>query len=175
MCLTRKKWIFYIFFLDSFLLDLLFEYTLPFTNLDRITIIFVNYKMLIKKSDLAKTSKIQIGFTDLTKKKWVLVFFERFGWKCKLPSFGALIYSYGVVLFNINCSKKVWNITFALIFCTYFFIIFTWFLHFQRDSSFPYILHKKKRMKIDQVRAELQLAKHWGSKSKVAETHYPVN
>ena len=36
--------------------------------------------------------------------------------------------------------KKVWIITFALIFCTYFFIIFTWFLHFLRDSSFPYIL-----------------------------------
>ena len=32
----------------------------------------------------------------------------------------------------------------------------------------------KKRMKIDQVRAELQLAKHWGSKSK-SETHYPVS
>ena len=49
--------------------------------------------------------------------------------------------------------KKVWNITFALNFCTYSFIIFTWVLHVLKDCSFPYIL-QKKRMKIDQLRAE---------------------
>ena len=38
--------------------------------------------------------------------------------------------------------KKVWNITFALIFYTYFFIIFTWVLHFLKGCSFPYILQK---------------------------------
>ena len=38
--------------------------------------------------------------------------------------------------------KKVWNITFALNFCTYFFIIFTWVLHILKDCSFPYILQK---------------------------------
>ena len=32
---------------------------------------------------------------------------------------------YIYIYIYINCSKKVWNITFALIFCTYFFIIFT--------------------------------------------------
>ena len=42
----------------------------------------------------------------------------------------------------INCSKKVWNITFALNFCTYSFIIFTWVLHVLKDCSFLYILQK---------------------------------
>ena len=42
----------------------------------------------------------------------------------------------------INCSKKVWNITFALNFCTYSFNIFTWVLHALHDCSFPYILQK---------------------------------
>ena len=37
--------------------------------------------------------------------------------------------------------KKVWNITFALNFCTYSFIIFTWVLQVLKDCSFPYILH----------------------------------
>ena len=48
--------------------------------------------------------------------------------------------------------KKVWNITFALNICTYFFIIFTWVLHVLKGCSFPYIFAKKNRMKIDQVR-----------------------
>ena len=39
--------------------------------------------------------------------------------------------------------KKVWNITFALNFCTYSFTIFTWVLHVLKDCSFPYILQKK--------------------------------
>ena len=43
---------------------------------------------------------------------------------------------------DINCSKKVWNITFALNFCTYSFIIFTWFLHVLKDCLFSYILQK---------------------------------
>ena len=42
----------------------------------------------------------------------------------------------------INCSKKVWNITFALNFCTHSSIIFTWVLHVLKDCSFPYILQK---------------------------------
>ena len=45
-------------------------------------------------------------------------------------------------LHDINCSKKVWNITFALNFCTYSFIIFTWVLHVLKYCSFPYILQK---------------------------------
>ena len=49
--------------------------------------------------------------------------------------------------------KKVWNITFALNFSTYSFIISTWVLHVLKDCSFPYFL-QKNRMKIDQVRAE---------------------
>ena len=39
--------------------------------------------------------------------------------------------------------KKVWNITFALNICTYFFIIFTWVLHVLKGCSFPYIFAKK--------------------------------
>ena len=38
--------------------------------------------------------------------------------------------------------KKVWNISFALNFCTYFFIIFTCVLHVLNGCSFPYILQK---------------------------------
>ena len=41
---------------------------------------------------------------------------------------------------HMNCSKKVWNFTFALHFCTYSFIIFTRVLHVLKDCSFPYIL-----------------------------------
>ena len=39
-------------------------------------------------------------------------------------------------------AQKVWNITFALNFCTYFFIIFTWVLLLLKYCSFPYILPK---------------------------------
>ena len=39
--------------------------------------------------------------------------------------------------------KKVWNVTFALIFCIYFFIIFTWVLHVLKGCLYPYILKKK--------------------------------
>ena len=59
---------------------------------------------------------------------------------------------YSTNVFN-KLLKKVWNITFALNFCTYSSIIFTWVLHVLKDCSFPYIL-QKSRMKIDQVRAE---------------------
>ena len=68
------------------------------------------------------------------------VFLELFS----LPTYDAI---------KINCSKKVWNITFAVDFCTYFFIIFTWVLHVLKSCSFPYIL-PKICMKINQVRAE---------------------
>ena len=47
-----------------------------------------------------------------------------------------------IVYLDINCSKKVWNITFALNFCTCSFIIFTWFLHVLKDCSYPFILQK---------------------------------
>ena len=70
----------YFFFSIHFCLIYYLNILYLLQNLDRITIIFVNYKILIKYADLAKTCKIQIDFTDLTKKKWVLVFFERFRW-----------------------------------------------------------------------------------------------
>ena len=66
--------------------------------------------------------------------------------------------------------KKVWNITFALIFCTYFFIIFTWVFHILKHCSFPYILQKKlheNRSCESRITASQTL---WGSKSKLAET-----
>ena len=64
----------------------------------------------------------------------------------------------------INCSKK-YGILLLSRFCTYFFIIFTWVLHLLKGCSFPYILQKKERIKIDQVRAELQLCKRCGGQS----------
>ena len=63
--------------------------------------------------------------------------------------------------------KKVWKITFALNFCTYSFIIFTWVLHVLKDCSFPYILQKKTH---ENRSGESRML---GSKSKVAETHFP--
>ena len=72
----------------------------------------------------------------------------------------------------INCSKKVWNITFALNFCTYSFIIFTWVLHILKDFSFPYILQKTHENRSGESRITA-CQTLWGSKSKVAETHFP--
>ena len=57
---------------------------------------------------------------------------------------------------------------FCLDFCTYFFIIFTWLLHFLRDSSFSYILKEMHENRSGESRITA-CQTLWGSKSKVAE------
>ena len=49
--------------------------------------------------------------------------------------------SYFTIIINNKLLKKVWNITFALNFCTYS-NLFTWVLHALKDCSLPYILQK---------------------------------
>ena len=59
---------------------------------------------------------------------------------------------------------------FCLNFCTYFFIIFTYIL---KGCLFPYILQKTHENLTGESRITA-CQSLWGSKSKVAETHFPV-
>ena len=51
--------------------------------------------------------------------------------------------------------------------------MFTWELHVLKDCSFPYILPKKTHENRSGESRITACQTLWGSKSKVAETHFP--